>query len=475
VAELVACSHRGPYVYRRGPDGYTGQRGGGGLINAVGLAMQGHGGTWIAAAMSPDERALAKDHPEGREEDGIRLRLLDIPEREHALHYDVVSNEYLWFAFHYLFDVPLEPVFDDALGRAWDAYRTVNRIYAEAVAGCDAPSAVLVEDYHLITVGEELRRLGYDSAPLLYFHHTPWCAPDYLSIFPRSLRTEIVHSMLAYDSIGFHARRWADNFLACCRRFCPDVRIEGDSVRIGDRTVTVCVAPVPLDVQRLTDQAASEKVDGWVQRLEEQRQDRFMLVRVDRIDLSKNPLRGFLAFESLLESDPSLASRVWFCAMQYPSRLKVERYRRYFTRCTEVVSRINERFGAHAPGDEGPLGWYFADDFSRSLAGLRTYDALLVNPVFDGLNLVAKEGALLNERHGGIILSRNAGAFEELGEHTWDVNPFDVSGTADAMRRTIEEDPGDREVRASELRRLVTGSDPAGWVRTRAAAAGLSL
>ncbi len=235
------------------------------------------------------------------------------------------------------------------------------------------------------------------------------------------------------------------------------------------------MSSVPLDVARLQQRAASERTDHWAERIEAERRGRKLLTRVDRIDLSKNPLRGFLAFEELCERRPEIARDVWFLALQYPSRLGVARYRKYFLECMEAVQRINDRFGDTAPGAEGPIGWRFEDDFDRSLAAMRTCDAILVNPVFDGLNLVSKETPTVNERDAALLLSRNAGVFEEVGDAAIGLDPFDVTGTADAIEEAVDMSADERRRRAERLRELATATTPEQWAREKLGAVGLSL
>ncbi|HVE91786.1 MAG TPA: trehalose-6-phosphate synthase [Actinomycetota bacterium] len=473
MPDLVVCSHRGPLQHRRVRGRVVAGRGGGGLIGAVRPLMESSGGTWIAAALTPADREVAARNPAGSETGGFRLRLLDLPEDVHALHYDLMSNEYLWFAFHYLFDTPNSPVFDTRFARAWDAYRQVGAIYARAVAEAAPCAAVWVHDYHLMTLGHELRALGEPSAPLLYFHHTPWPEPDYLSIFPAPVAGELVRGLLSYDVVAFHSRRWASAFVRCCEAMVPGAQVDAGGVTFQGRRTAVLVAPAPLDAPSVLEASKSPAVQSWTERLEAERDGRRVLARVDRIDLSKNSLRGFLAFEALLERRPELASSVWFLAMQYPSRLKVSSYRRYLNACMKVVRRINDRHAGAGPGGEGPVGWYFQDDFERSLAGMRIYDAMLVNPVFDGLNLVAKEGPVVNERNGTLILSTNAGVVEEIGEAAIRVNPFDVTGTCDAIEQALEMTPQDRANTATKLRALATATTPQQWGACQLKAAGV--
>jgi trehalose 6-phosphate synthase len=425
--------------------------------------------------MGDGDREFAREFPEGKEQDGFQLRLLELPRAEHALHYDVVSNQYLWFLFHYLFDIANAPLFDASFARAWDAYRMVNEQYADAVAHSGRQDAVLVQDYHLMLVGGLLRGRSRSRRPLLYFHHTPWCDPEYFSLLPDHIGMEILKGLLAYDVIGFHARRWAHAFLSCCDHFLTGARVTDDGVTWRRRSSRIVVAPVPLDTERLVRDAADRRTQEWAARHDESRAGRSLLLRVDRIDLSKNPLRGFLAFEQLLERRPSLASEVLFLALLYPSRLNVETYRRYFTECTGVVRRVNERFEGKTDAAEGPIALHFEDQYHRSLGAMRVCDALLVNPVFDGLNLVAKEGAFVNDRAGTLVLSRNAGVFEELGDASIAINPFDLSGTSDAIERALEMPGAQRKRMAGRLRRLASRSSPTEWVSAQLQTAGVRL
>jgi trehalose 6-phosphate synthase len=237
------------------------------------------------------------------------------------------------------------------------------------------------------------------------------------------------------------------------------------------RRTSVVVAPIPVDVDRLRTESKDERVEGWMGQIDEMRAGRKLLLRVDRIDLSKNPLRGFLAFERLLESDRKLCNDVLFLALIYPSRLSVERYQRYYAECLAAVGRINERFASKVKADVGPIHMIFEDDYPRSLAAMRMADVLLVNPIFDGLNLVAKECPTINEHSAPVILSRNAGVFEEIGTATLAVNPFDVAETADAMREALQMAPDAREKRAKRLRKLCAGPTPGDWLQERMTAA----
>lgn len=467
--QLLVCSNRGPFTYEGSADAPVAKRGGGGLIGAIAPVMSQAGGTWIAAPLSDTDRALAST---GRapEQDGFTLRFVDVQKDLHHLHYDVMSNEVLWFLFHYLFDVPHNPTYDGLFERAWDGYRRANELFADAIVATPS-DAVLVQDYHLLLVASAVRARSRARRPLLYFHHTPWCEPDAFGMLPDEIGRTLLEGLLSYDVVGFHAQRWAAAFGACCERFVRGAVFDGTAVTWKRRTTSVVVAPVPVDVARLQAEAAEPDVQSWVDSHDALREGRKLLLRVDRIDLSKNPLRGFLAFEHLLERRPELVNEVLFLALLYPSRLSVERYQNYFSECLNVVRRINERWDTKVTSDVGPVHLLFEDDFHRSLGAMRLYDALLVNPVFDGLNLVSKEGPVVNEHAGSVILSRNAGAFEEIGSAVVPVHPFDVPGTADAIEAALDMTRTDREKRAKRLLKLATRSTPREWLQTQINAA----
>ena len=425
--------------------------------------VEDSGVTWIAAPMSDTDREIASSGTV-MEEAGFNVRLLDLPRETHELHYEVMSNEVFWFLFHYLFDVAYLPTFDGVFAQAWDAYRHVNERYAQAIAATPG-RVVLVNDYQLMLAAAATRRVSRSRRPLVYFHHTPWCEPDYFSMLPEPVRTELIESMLAFDVVGFHAVRWAEAFARCCERFVPGCVASGDTVTWKRHRTRVVVAPVPLDAERLVRDVRADEVTAWVESHDALRAGRKLLLRVDRIDLSKNPLRGFLAFEQLLERRLQLADEVLFLALLYPSRQTVERYQRYYSDCLGVVRRVNERFPSE------PIQLLFEDLYERSLGALRMYDVLLVNPVFDGLNLVCKEGAVANERNGSIVLSRNAGAFDELAGAVVPVNPFDVTATADAIEHAIELPDETRKRNARDLRKAATRTTPTEWLRALLAAA----
>lgn len=450
----MLASNRGPISFQIGDDGdLVTKRGGGGLIVVVGGALEGSDALWIASALSDADREAASRGV--IEAEGYRVRT--IVAEGMGGYYDVISNGTLWFLYHGLFDAPRRPRFDRAWRAAWDEYRGVNHAYARAIAE-DAPdgAAVLVQDYHLSLVPATLRELRPDVR-VVHFHHTPFAGPDALRMLPSDAATELLTGLAGATACGFHHERWADAFTASCQ----------DLIGVTPRTF---VAPAAADAADIQKVAASDACGERLRGLEEQIGDRKLLVRVDRIELSKNIARGFLAFDDLLRAYPEWRERVVFGAFVYPSREGLAEYLAYRQEVEGLIRRINEEWST--PGWT-PILYDARDDFPRSVAALRRYDVLLVNPVRDGLNLVAKEGPIVNERNGVLALSRESGVNGELGGLALEVNPFDVAGTADVLHHALSMGPEDRAVHASAVRLAAVARTPNDWYADQLAAAEL--
>lgn len=467
--ELLVCSHRGPVSHRRTETGVEAEPAPpGGLVPVMLPGIRRLGGTWMyAPATDADRELAAAGHVS--ELDGIELRLVSLPPDVHREHYEVVTSGYIARLFHYLFPIAYAPTFGGAFTRAWGCYREVNERYAAAVRAHGRADAILIDDTHLMLVAAALRREERAPPPLLYFHHVPWCAPDYFSILPDWARNELLRGVLAYDSVAFHCRRWGDAFGACCERFLPGATYDGRAVSIDGRTVPVLSAPAALDAPATAELAASPATLRWRERFEEHRAGRRLLVRVDRADLWKNVVRGFEAFGALLERRPELRDKVGFLAVLSPTRMWLDEYRDYLAACQRAAAAVNERFAAagspavtvHLP--DGPL----AGDRARALGALAVADAVLVNPLFDGLNMVAKEAVVAGVRDPVLVLSENAGAHDELAPHALTVNPFDAAQTSDALHRALTMPEADRAARAAALRAVVEARHPADWLAAR--------
>ena len=206
--------------------------------------------------------------------------------------------------------------------------------------------------------------------------------------------------------------------------------------------------------------ARRERVAEFEQKLLERRRE-FSILRVDRADLSKNVLRGFTGFDIFLDQHPEFSERITFTAQLMPSRTDVPEYAEYLERIEALVAVVNHR---HGTPDWMPIDLKLRDDLDEAVAAYKHYDVMMVNAMFDGMNLVAKEGPLVNERDGVSILSENTGAHEELGEFSLSVNPFDVQELADSIYAALTMPAHERARRAQGLKEIVMSRDPGDWI-----------
>jgi trehalose 6-phosphate synthase len=443
-------ANRGPVTYDRSADGTrVARRGGGGLVTALRSLVAHHDVTWIASAMSDEDRVVASDNSV----DGLRLITHDPAAYES--YYNVVANPTLWFLQHYMWELSSAPDFDPALTAAWDdGYVAVNEAFAAATVAeleRQPSAAVFFHDYHLY-LAPRLVRARVPTALTAHFVHIPWPQPDYWTVLPVRFRREIHEGLLANDVVGFHTHRWGRNFLHACDEILGATvdYEESTVVHAGRRTLVSChpISIDPDEFDRLRDDPAVLEQE---RRLAAQRPE-LLVLRVDRTDPSKNIVRGFRAFKLMLERHPELRGRVRFLALLAPSRLDVPEYLEYL----EAVQREAESSDA--------IDLRIGDDFARSVAAYKQYDVLLVNGVFDGLNLVSKEGPLVNERDGVLVLSENAGSHEELGEWALTVNPFDVVGQAEALYEALTMAPAERRRRIESIRAHVREHDLEAWI-----------
>jgi trehalose 6-phosphate synthase len=466
-APLVLVSNRGPVTFQE--DGST-KRGTGGLATALmGLASH-RDAIWIASAMTERDVEVSEEHgrrpfevsaPEGG---AFRVRFVASEPEAYDRFYNVVANPMLWFIQHYLWDQSNAPDIRRHEVEAFEfGYNVVNEDLAQAVLeeieGQDEP-LVMIHDYHLYTMPSMVRAQRPDAF-LHHFVHIPWTQSDAWLVLPSHIREEIYLGLLSNDIIGFHTRSYQRNFLQCCRDLMDlDVDFERGVVRVDDREVWVRAYPLPIDWRATQDLAGRERVRDFEEGLLRRRRE-FSILRVDRADLSKNVLRGFTAFDIFLEQHPEYGERITFTAQLMPSRTDVPEYAEYLERIEALVAVVNHR---HGTPDWMPIDLKLRDDLDEAVASYKHYDVIMINAMFDGMNLVAKEAPLVNVRNGVSVLSENTGAHEELGEFALSVNPFDVQELADSLHAALTMSVDERARRAEGLREVICRRDPGDWV-----------
>jgi trehalose 6-phosphate synthase len=467
---LILLSNRGPVMFDRDEEGnVVTKRGGGGLVTALTGLLRKRDALWIASAMTDaDVEASMRNGGRGFEveldETRYQVRLVASEPDAYDRFYNVIANPLLWFIQHYLWDLSNVPDIRLLEREAWeDGYKVVNRDLAEAaldeIDGLEEP-IVMMHDYHLYTCPGIIRGRREDAF-LHHFVHIPWTHPDAWRVLPADMRTEIFAGLLANDIIGFHTRSYCNNFLQCCRELMGlETDFQRQAVLHDGRETWVRPYPLAIDCQGFERVAAGRAVAAYEEEILRRRRDHLIL-RVDRADLSKNVLRGFTAFDIFLDQHPEFRERVTFVAHLQPSRQDVPEYLEYLEKIEALVAVVNHR---HGTTDWMPIDLRLRDDFEEAVALYKHFDLLLVNAMWDGMNLVSKEGPLVNEHNGMVILSENTGAHEELGDCALTVNPFDVQEQADAMHHALTASPEERRNRWEQLHTIITSRTPADWI-----------
>jgi trehalose 6-phosphate synthase len=466
-APLIVASNRGPLSISAVDDGEDEvRRGGGGLVSGMQAALSAApDAVWICAALNDRERGLAR----GATADGS-ARLSDVPAVAAALGgdfdvrmlpvdaltfrqaYNGIANSTLWFVLHMLYEPARTPVFDQSWRRQWAGYVRYNRAFAEAIAAEAADGAtVMVQDYHLLLAPRMLRELRPDVR-IGHFTHTPWAPPEYFRMLPDDVAHDLLDGLLAAHLVGFHTARWAQLFADCCADL------------LGRRPEGLDVFALSTDADELRERAYERDVNRALRALRDTVGERIVIGRVDRTELSKNVLRGLLAYRELLRTRPVWHGRVVHVVYNYPSREDLPEYREYTAAVERLAREIDDEFSTD---DWTPLVLEIADDYPGSLAVLRRSDVILVNPVRDGMNLVVLEGIVLAESDPAVVLSREAGAADTLGDDAVLVNPFDVSQTAAALHEALVMEPDERAARAARLRKKAVALPPAPWFQAQ--------
>ena len=469
---LIIAANRGPVVFEKAEDGHLEfHRGGGGLVTALTGLCRHTDATWIACAQSEADTVWQEGSVAPLDDDStIRVQLLSPEAAAYEGYYNVISNPLLWFLQHSMWDVPRAPMIDRHTWRAWkEGYVVVNHLFAEAIAhqvrAISRPTLVMLQDYHLYLtprfLREKLRRR--ERPTLLHFIHIPWPGPEYWRILPPAMRQPILEGLCAVDVLGFQTHEDGLDFIRTCESHLPRASVNYQRGRIWYRNHATHVRdfPISIDVQALRQLAESPEVTRYRSEIEGILENRQLVVRVDRSEPSKNIVRGFRAFEEMLEVYPEHRGRVKFLAILVPSRLGVDEYQNYLDELMAAAGRINATYG---DSEWEPVRLLVGENYPRAVAALQLYDVLLVNAIADGMNLVAKEGPIVNQGDGVLILSERAGARQQLETGATVISPCDVYATAEALHQGLTMPSGERRERANRMRRLIEREDITDWL-----------
>lgn len=471
---LIVATNRGPVEYVLTKEHVLkSHRGSGGVITALIDAGKQREMSWVAMAMTEGDRQAVK---EAQQNGGrlpvpaygqkMHLRYVTISKTAYRKHYEQISNQLLWFLQHYLYNPNTDSVVAQKIQDAWEnGYRVANQAIAEAViAEIESEHTrpvVMLHDYHLYLASRMIRE-KHPTVVMQQFIHIPWPDARCWHFLPSNIVQDLYQGLSGNDIIGFQTPRDARNFLEGASTILEGAVADFEEGAVwwqGHRTQTRAY-PISISVtaeRKAVNSAAGKRAAEKIRPL----LGRQTIMRVDRIEPTKNLVRGFQAYAQLLENHAELRGQVNFLAFLVPSRQSLPEYKRYNAEVMKIIQEINQHYGTQ---EWQPITAFCDNDRTRALAAMQFYDVLLVNPIIDGMNLVAKEGPVVNQQHGLLVLSRTVGAFQQLGKACIPTSPIDVTETAQALYTALTLPEDERRTKAAQARRIVERQDLTLWM-----------
>ncbi|MBI5681272.1 MAG: trehalose-6-phosphate synthase [Methanobacterium sp.] len=469
--EIIVASNRGPVLFKRDGNGKLELiRGKGGIVGSMIPFLEKTHGKWVSSAIGECDHHINDKYdskiPIPLENPEYYIQLIKTEEDVYNRFNGKFANPLLWFIHHSMWNPPYSPCADDELHHAWDSYQYVNTKFAEAI-GEDAYNSektpiVMLQDYHLYLTPKLIRKQHPDVL-MSQFVHIPFPPPEIFQQLPNHMQIEILDSMLTNDVLGFHISRYMNNFFQTIKLILPNALVNeilGDIIYNG-HVCHVRTYPISVDVKTLQKHAQDPNVIGKESEVDEIVGDCKLIYRTDRADLSKNIIRGFQAYDMFLEKYPEWREKVKFVATLMPSRQDIKIYREYTDKIMDVVNEINDKY---ATPDWEPIKYIFKGDYDLVTALFKRYDVLMVNPILDGMNIVAKEGSVVNENNGVLILSTGAGCYEELKDGAICINPFDLRQTAESIDNALLMDEETKSQMIKNARAVLEKNDLNKWV-----------
>ena len=470
---IIIASNRGPVKnLRNQQDELIQQKGSGGLITGLSGIIQYINATWISCAQSPEDVVFGEGNiPLVDNQSSIQVKFINPGPQAYDGYYNVIANPLLWFIQHSMWNISIEPNIDHATWEAWHSgYLKVNQLFADEISSLvkktKEKSLVMLQDYQLYMTARYIRdQLPRKKCPaILQFIHIPWPGPEYWRVLPPTMRQAILDSLCAVDLLGFQTKADGLNFIRTVETLLPRAHVKYKRGRIWYRNHATHIRdfPISIDVNSLKNLAQDEAVIEHRNILHEISPDTKLVVRVDRIDPSKNIIRGFKAFEELLILHPEYKEKVTFLALLVPSRRGIEEYTDYLDKIMAITGQINAEYGS---SNWEPVRILVGEDYKRAIAALQLYDVLMVNAVADGMNLVAKEGPIVNQQNGVLILSERAGASQQLAPGAIVVSPCDVFATAEAIHQGLSMKEDEKKTLSKTLRWIIENDDIYRWLK----------
>lgn len=459
---LMIVSNRLPIVISNEDGNLKCTPGSGGLVTALAPVLKNRGGVWVGWPGMPDgeekKEAVALLSKENRST-GFSLHPVFLTAEEVKLYYEGFANEIIWPLFH---DLQSECHFNPIY---WHAFQEVNHKFAAAVSTIIQPSDfVWVHDYHLMLVGQELRKSGANEK-IGFFLHIPFPPLDNYIKLP--WRFQLLRALLEYDLLGFQTIHDQRNFIQCVKRLLPDIKtINKRQIHVcqtADREVRIGAFPISIDYREFSKTAGGKEVANQADLHLEHLKGQKIVFSCDRLDITKGIPYRLEAIRYFLKNHPELHEKTTFFQVVIPSRTEIPKYQELKKEIDRLVGEINSQFSK--------TGWvpiqYLFRSISRKelLAFYKVSEVALITPVRDGMNLVAKEFVASNVNENGVlILSEFSGVATEFQHEALLINPYDIEGLAEAIYTALMLPPSDAKKRMRKMRRNVQRHDVFWWV-----------
>lgn len=468
--KIIVSSNRGPVLFKRDDEGRVQLiRGAGGIVGSMIPLMKKTHGTWVSSAIGECDDSMNIKYnsnvPIPLEESEYYLRFVKTDLDIYNKFNGKLSNPLLWFIHHSMWYTPYSPCADDELHDAWDAYQYVNSRFAEEIIeevhNSDKTPIVMLQDYHIYLAPKMIREQHPDVL-MSQFVHIPFPPPESWQQLPDYMQIDLLDSILTNDLLGFHIPRFMKNFLRTVKFILPNAIVDEDAgeIRYKGRVCRVRTYPISVDIDTLQTHAQEQEVLDKDAEVDEMVGDCKLIYRTDRADLSKNIVRGFQAYDQLLEKYPEWREKVKFVATLMATRQDIDIYRDYTDKIRDMVKEINEKYGT--PNWQ-PIRYICRGDYDLVTALFKRYDVLMVNPIIDGMNIVAKEGSIVNENNGVLVLSTGAGCYEELKDGAICINPYDIRQTTEALDMALLMDEETKSKMINKSRAAVERNDLNKW------------
>jgi len=443
--------------------------GAGGMIPTLLPIMEKAKGIWIASAMNDADAEMAEKYQQSKipvPEDNPKfyVSLIIHDSNEYHEFYNVMNNPLIWFIHHYMWNLYNTPKIDENIHNAWKSYENINQKFAEKIIhevnSCEKKPLILLQDFQLEICPGYIREQFKDIF-LSHFIHIPWPQPDYFQIFPDYIRKSMIEGLLSNNIIGFHIKKYIKNFLMTCESYADHIDWENDIVYYNGRKTYVKKYPISVDDKKLIESSKSEKVLKYEEYVKKIKGSNFLFYRTERTDPSKNIIRGFNAYDIFLEKYPEFQEKVTFFITGVTTRQDVKEYRDYKVEVNEIIDDINNKYSKNG---WKPIVPHFDADYSLVIAAFKNYDCLLVNSIYDGMNIVPKEGSIVNENNGILILSETTGAYDELKDYSININAFDIKDTVDALYQAVMMSHEERGERLAGLKKIISSYNVYSWM-----------